>query len=677
MRKGLALLLALALLLTSCAALAEETMEPISTTDIALLGRPVSDEPTHLTVGNTTKVSGGFFTELWSNNTSDIDVRTMLHGYNTVVWDSQVEFITDPQVVRDVSTATTAEGTCYTISLWDDLTYNDGETKITAADYVFSLLLNASPQVVELGGISTSCQHIVGYEAYHAGETPYFSGVRLVNDYTFSITVKAEYLPFFFEMANIRVNPYPISVIAPGCAVADSRDGAHFVNAEDPEAEAPFTAELLRETLFNEETGYASHPSLTCGPYQMISYDKESGQVQFALNPYYKGNYEGVKPVIDTITLVPVLPETMIDQLKSGEVGLLNKCVDGQVILDGMALTADGFGMKNYARIGYGFCAFANEQGPTQFKAVRQAIAYSFDTTSFVSDYLLDFGMPVYGYYGIGQWMTQAALGTLRPEDMTEEESAQWDAITLDELNTYAPDAEKALALLVEDGWTLNSAGEPFDAEKDTVRYKDVNGALMPLTINFAKVKDNDGADRVLAQFQETLPKLGMELIVHEVTFTEMLSDYYRDDGQRLYDMNFMATNFYSVFDPFFTFHNNPAIAGSINTSGSINEELMELAWNMHKTEPMSLLEYEQKWLEFQKCFNEELPTLPLYSNIYFDFHEGDLQNYDPQGQYSWPVAIIYAYIGEPMETDDTADFDTADNGELNVEGTDDVVSFE
>lgn len=47
---------------------------------------------------------------------------------------------------------------------------------------------------------------------------------------------------------------------------------------------------------------------------------------------------------------MPVLPETMIDQLKSGEVGLLNKCVDGQVILDGMALTADGFGMKNYAR---------------------------------------------------------------------------------------------------------------------------------------------------------------------------------------------------------------------------------------------------------------------------------------------------------------------------------------
>ncbi len=676
MRKGFALLLALVLALTSCAALAEETEQTVSTTEIALLGRPVSEEPTHLTVGNTTKVSGGFFTELWSNNTSDIDVRTLIHGYSTVTWDTQVEFVTDPQVVQEVTTAAAAEGTRYTIKLWDDLCYNNGETKITAADYVFSLLLNASPQVTELGGVSTSCQHIVGYEDYHTGKTAYFSGVRLVDELTFSITVKAEYLPFFYELANIRVNPYPISVIAPGCAVEDSRDGAHFVNAEDPAAEAPFTAELLQQTLFDPETGYAAHPSLTCGPYTLASYDAESGQVEFALNPYYKGNFEGVKPVIDTLTLVPVQPETMIDQLQSGEVGLLNKCVDGQVILDGMALTADGFGMKNYARLGYGFCAFANEQGPTQFKAVRQAIAYSFDTASFVSDYLMDFGIPVYGYYGIGQWMTQAAMGTLRPADMTDAESAAWDELTLESLNTYEPDADEALALLVADGWTLNSKGEAFDPEKDTVRCKDVDGTLMPLTINFAKVTGNDGADRVLAQLQETLPKLGMELVVHEVSFTEMLADYYRVDGQRRYDMNFMATNFFSVFDPFFTFNSNPAIAGAINTTGSIHEQLMELAWDMHKTEPLDLLTYEQKWLAFQQCFNEELPTLPLYSNIYFDFHEGDLQNYDPQGQYSWPVAILYAYIGEPMETDDTPSFDEAD-GTLQVDGADDVVSFE
>ncbi|MEG0125621.1 MAG: hypothetical protein RR816_06010, partial [Clostridia bacterium] len=128
---------------------------PLTPTDIALLGRPVSDVPTHITVGNTTKVSGNFFTGMWSNNTSDIDVRTLLHGYSTVVWNSQVEFITDPMVVESLTTSASRGNTVYTIKLWDDLTYCDGKTAITASDYVFSLLLCASPQVAELGGTST------------------------------------------------------------------------------------------------------------------------------------------------------------------------------------------------------------------------------------------------------------------------------------------------------------------------------------------------------------------------------------------------------------------------------------------------------------------------------------------------------------------------------------------
>ena len=55
----------------------------LTASDIAKLGRPVSDTPTHLTVGNPTQVSGMFFSDLWGNNTSDIDVRTLLSGYAT------------------------------------------------------------------------------------------------------------------------------------------------------------------------------------------------------------------------------------------------------------------------------------------------------------------------------------------------------------------------------------------------------------------------------------------------------------------------------------------------------------------------------------------------------------------------------------------------------------------
>lgn len=667
MRKLMAMLLALALLCSS-ACLAEEADVPataqastageavagepvvLTPAEIALMGRPQSEEPTHITVGNTTKVSGDFFTSMWSNNTSDIDVRTMIHGYSPVVWDSQVEFVLDNMVVESVEGAADGANTVYTVTLQQDLVYSDGQTPITAADYVFSYLLCASDEVAQLGAQTQGYEHIVGYEEYSSGESDIFAGVRLLDTYTYSITVKGAYEPFFYNYAYLRTNPYPISVLAPYCEVADDGRGA-YLRSMDPEAEeAPFTVAVLKETLFNEETGYVSHPALTSGPYTLTAYDEESGQVDFAINPYFKGNYEGVVPVIDTISLVPVLPETMIEQLQSGEIDLLNKCVDSKVILGGMALASEDIVSRNYARLGYGFCAFACETSATQFEKVRQAIAYSFDKDAFVAEHLASFGIVVYSYYGVGQWMTLAAMGALLPGNAEGEEALAWEEINLDGLNHYDPDPETALALLVEDGWTLNAQGEPFDPETDDVRYKEVDGELMSLTIRFAKVEGNEGADLVVEQFSRTLPALGFEFIVEEIPFSEMLSDYYRVDGERRYNMNFMATNFANAFDPYYTFITDPSVQGSTNTSGIVDEELMELAWDMHVTYPGQYLTYEQNWLEFITRFNEILPTMPIYSNIYFDFFTDWLQNYEPATYYSWPVAILYAYYAEPEE---------------------------
>ena len=673
MRKLTALLLVLALL-CPCAGFAQTLEDAPATADapageageaveeitvltpaeIALMGRPESEEPTHITVGNTTKVSGDFFTSMWSNNTSDIDVRTMIHGYSPVVWDSQVDFVLDHMVVESVEGAAAGANTVYTITLQDDLVYSDGVTPITAADYVFSYLLCASAEVAQLGAQTRQYEHIVGYEAYASGESDVFAGVRLLDTYTYSITVKGAYEPFFYNYAYLRTNPYPISVIAPYCQVADDGAGA-YLRSMDPEAtEAPFTVQVLQETLLDPEKGYRSHPSLTSGPYTLTAYDAQTGQVDFAINPYYKGNYEGVRPVIDTITLVPVLPETMVEQLASGEIDLLNKCVDSDVILGSMALAGDGVASRNYARLGYGFCAFACELGATQSQSVRQAIAYSFDRDAFITEYLASFGIAVYSYYGVGQWMTLAAMGSLVPGNAQGEEALAWEEISLEQLNHYDPDPEAALALLVEDGWTLNEAGEAFDPETDTVRYKEIDGALEPLAIRFAKVADNEGADLVVEQLSNTLPALGFDFSVEEVSFNEMLSDYYREDGQRKYNMNFMATNFANAFDPYYTFITDPAVQGATNTSGIADEELMDLAWEMRVTYPGQYLTYEENWLAFIERFNQVLPTLPIYSNIYFDFFTEWLQNYEPGVYYSWPVAILYAYYAEPEEV--TAD---------------------
>jgi hypothetical protein len=54
--------------------------------------------------------------------------------------------------------------------------------------------------------------------------------------------------------------------------------------------------------------------------------------------------------------------------------------------------------------------------------------------------------------------------------------------------------------------------------------------------------------------------------------------------------------------------------------------------------------------------FNEKLPLLPLYTNIYFDFHTPRLVNYFPNMEMSFPVALLHASYGTAWPED--SDFD-------------------
>ena len=59
--------------------------------------------PDELIVSHPTITKGDFFTEMFGNNTADIDVRALIHGYNLVNWDqNQGTYVFDPSVVREV-----------------------------------------------------------------------------------------------------------------------------------------------------------------------------------------------------------------------------------------------------------------------------------------------------------------------------------------------------------------------------------------------------------------------------------------------------------------------------------------------------------------------------------------------------------------------------------------------
>jgi ABC-type transport system substrate-binding protein len=559
----------------------------------------------------------------------------------------------NPTVLRNVESEINAAGNkVYTLEVYDDLTYNDG-TPITARDYVFSLLLLSAPQIAEIGGVTTNTVHIAGWDEFSTGATPYFAGVRLLDAYRFSIEIRKEYLPFFFELGMLEAIPYPISVIAPGCEVADDGQGAYVRNS-DVSIPPIFTANTLQKTILDPDTGYMSHPWVTSGPWELVSFDWDTRILRVRINERFKGNWEGQKPTIDNIVFKSVLPGTMMDELAASDVHLLNKVVAAQDITEGIEQVGGGeTAMVNYSRLGLGFINFGTESGPTGSKAVRQAIAYAIDVPAFNLEFIEYYGMQVYGYYGIGQWMVEMLNGMRDLGDASEEAIAEWETLSLDGLNPYDVDFNQARRLLSEDGWTLNESGEPYIDGVDTVRAKRIDGELVPLRLKFAKMQDSLAADILEPPMVEALAQIGIAVESTTVPFVELLEHYYRQ-RERTYDMMYLATNFISIFDPYFVFNTRDEFQNHQNNSGLRDTELEALALDLRRTPPGAYLEYTKKWLTFQRAFNEKLPMLPLYSNIYFDFFTSKLQNYHPDSElYDWPVALLYATLAEPVEAPD------------------------
>ena len=650
MKKLLSILLAALMALAGTVAMAEQAA-----------GAP-DDE---LVVGSTTALSGSFFTEMWGDNTSDIDVRMLLHGYNLIQWNGERgSYGIDPTVVTGISAADDPRGNrTYTITLSGGLTYSDG-APITARDYAFSMLLAASPEVAAIGGETVSSDWIVGVDAYKRGDADVLSGVRVLDDYTLAVTVSAEYRPFFYELGILDVCPYPIAVIAPGCEVADDGDGAYIRNI-DPEIEQPiFTAELLNATILDPNSGYLSHPSVVSGPYTLESFDWESRTATFAINEYYKGNADGVKPSIARIVFRTVSPQTMVAELQSGAVDLLHKCVQADVIDAGLALTASGsVAAQSYDRSGFSFVSFNCEQPAVSSAAVRQAIAYCMDKDALVSGYVGNYGAAVKGCYGLGQWMTRlidgrvavplAASDADAGEAATDAQAA-WEALSLDGVRDYALDLNAAAALLESDGWTLNREGGAFDPASDDVRCKEIGGELVALDLKLIYPEGNAIGALLETALADNLAQVGVALTVEAVPMPELLERYYRT-AERDCDMIYLATNFSYVFEPSNAVNPDDAYQGAFNRTGIADEALYDLAVDMARTEPGDVLSYCQKWVAFQERWAEVLPAIPVYSNTYYDFYTSALQGYDIGANVTWSQAIVGATLSAASAPAETA----------------------
>lgn len=628
---------------------AQETMDMLGDTEMEIVIRTLVPG-SKITVGSVTKVAGQFSTDMFGNNTSDIDIRALLHGYSTVAYTDDASYTLDETVAQvDVATEDDFGNKVYVFHVNDGLTYNDG-TPITAKDYAFSVLLQSAPQMAELGASTSGYWHIQGYDQYASGERNYLSGVRLLDDMTFSLTIRANALPYYYELTYVNVTPYPISVIAPGCTVEDDGDGAYI--------DGEFTAAVLEKTMLDPETGYCSHPMVTSGPYQLESYNGETGEVELKANTRYAGNYAGQRPLIETVVLRETTNAQALAELADGTLDIVNKISDSQVIAEGVAQLSQGtLQASNYLRSGLGFLALACEQGPTSQENIRKAISYCLDQDAFVTAFTGTYGQPVYSWYGLGQWMASEYVSTAG-----------------EDLNTYEMNLDTATTLVERAGYVYNAEGDAFREGEDTVRYRLLRGTalneynaledpvveavqvgnknLLPLEIKFARVENNRMCDLVVEQLVPNLEAIGFKVEVVDLSFEDMLAQYYREVPREC-NMFALATNFTHVFDPIYTWDGEAQYQGYLNTTGIDSTRLARQAARLRGTTPGDTERYLQRWQQLMTIFNDELPAIPLYSNMYFDFYANRVQNYAANAHWSWSAAILYTWVAEPEETED------------------------
>lgn len=174
------------------------------------------------------------------------------------------------------------------IELMEDLTYSDG-TPITAADYVFSVMLGCAPGLEELNlGTVENQERYVGEMEYREGKP--FAGVRLLSDNMFLLSIPKDRVSEG-DWTLLDVTPFPVGEIAPGCVVRDDGHGAYLLQT--------LTSTLLEKALLDENSGYLFNPGVSSGEYRVVAYNAATGDIRLERNPYYKASAKNLVELAD------------------------------------------------------------------------------------------------------------------------------------------------------------------------------------------------------------------------------------------------------------------------------------------------------------------------------------------------------------------------------------------
>ena len=644
MKKFLALLLAVVMVLTMVAC-----------------GEGKKKADGQVVIGTSTEASGDWAYSAFVRNPNATDkaVMTLTDDMTTVDSDQHGDYGINKTVVKSYERIEEENGNVtYKFGINDGLKFNNGEA-VTAQNFVAWTMFVTSPAGKEMGVVSATYNMLPGGLAYRNGETNVLSAVRLYDEKTFSITIaktgedgETSYLPYYYDITYAAMQAVNLTYwFGEGWSVKDDGEGVYFVNADGKE----FTAETVGETV--EAARFATGNRVTAGPYNLVSFDQSSREIVLEVNENYNGNFEGQKPGIQKLVIVKTSEDTVMDMITTGQIQIYSQIADGSEVNAVMDLIEAGTidsSTSQYDRAGYGYFGFACDFGPTQFTEFRQAIAYLLDRVEFAQTFCKGWGSVVHGPYCTAFTMTAKT-------DIEKK------------INHYDYNPEKAVELLKQAGFVYNADGSDYVDGSGEVRYAKVTEEqakyyesfnkvladgtiLMPATVNWASSEGNAVSallSTMLANSDAT-KAAGVSIVKTEMTFPSMLSYMYRQESNGAvgdftvptYNMFNLATGYSGgVYDESYNWTLDPEyIEQGMNVQRLYDKELDKLSMDMvYGVEPGDEATYLSLWEKYIIRWNELLPMVPLYSNIYVTVYPNTIDNYAEDSFWGFERAILYA----------------------------------
>lgn len=531
----------------------------MASTLVACSGGSSSDAKT-LTVSVNQSLTGQFTPQYASSAYDQYVVNLCYESMLKYNADNELE----PVLAKDLPEVS-EDGLTLTYKLEKGHKFSDG-TEVTAKDVKFTFTTLADPSYTGPNG--GGMDNIVGYKEYNSGAAKELTGVETPDDYT-----------VVFHLVSPQIDAVS-SFGTMGIASAD-----HY---------SKYKQGNVKVVEKNQEESCGS------GAYQLKSYDKASG-ASFVRNEEFKpekGQYQ-----VDRIVMKKTDVTTEVSELKKGTVDLIPEVIETNKVSE--ASQDDNMAFNYYTRSAVGFVAMNANNGATADKAVRQALMYATDRQGFCDSYFRwdkkasDEVKKVKGGYVPAAYWNPASVNSgavVRNEE------------TIDGLNTYAFDMDKANQVLDEAGWVRGADG---------IREKDGQ----KLEIKFLLSEGNSVLETLIPMVKKTWSDLGVDLKQTTVDFSTLLSNIQDTSHDSEWNMCFLATSFTSNQDSSAndSYANDPKNM-AVNNYSRINDQALIDQLTKARAdadEKQSKADY----VEAMKMAADDAGYMPVYSGMQFNLY--------------------------------------------------------